>query len=158
MNLEGFSACKAKSTTRLVNPLYKQAGFVFCYRDNVSQNRLFDPVGVEIGVEADNELILDPISRGAQVAAGPHHLLQERFFVGRDRFKALKLFPFGDRDRLGLLQQPPGFIRTNPGGTRINNLFRCNLFLLKKLLSIFTGRSPLAQVCPIDLHACLLCV
>lgn len=118
--------------------------------------RLSDPVGVKLGVEADDELVFDPIGRRAQIATGADHLLQNRFFLGRDLLKALKLFPLGDGHRPGLLQQQPGRVSINPGRACIDNFCAGNLFFLKKLLSIVTGCSTFAQVCPIDLHACLL--
>jgi len=50
----------------------------------------------------------------------------------------------------------PGGSFIDPGLLGIDNFSGTDLFALKKLLSVFTGRSTLAQVCPINFHAILL--
>ncbi len=113
------------------------------------------PVVVKLRVEADNEIVSDPEGRGAQIAARPHHRLQDRLPSVAGRFEMLDPFPLDDGDRLRRLQQLPGRLRIDPLLARIGDLFRFDSFFPKKLLGIVAGRSALAQVGPIDVHAFL---
>ena len=83
-------------------------------------------------------------------------MLEDLIFRGFGRCEALHLLALGDGDRTGTLQQLPGGRFINPGLLGVDNFSGSDFFSLKKLLSVFTGRSTLAQVCPINFHIILL--
>ena len=85
-------------------------------------------------------------------------MLEDLIFRGFGRCEVLHLFALGDGDRTGILEQLPGRRLVDFGLLGVNNFCRTYLFVLKKLLSVFTGRSTLAQVCPVNFHVCLLVV
>ena len=114
------------------------------------------PVFVKSGIEADDEAVLDPVGRGTQIAARPHRLLQDGVpAVGR-RDQVQHLLALGDANAAGRLQQLPGGIAVKTDGLRVDNFSDIQLFFLKKLLSIFAGRSAFTQIGPVDRHLCLL--
>jgi hypothetical protein len=117
---------------------------------------LFDPILVEIVVETDDKVVADTVGRCPQVTAGSHHTFQHLFFLCVNRLKTLNFLAFGYRDRRCTFQQLPCLISINLLFARINNFSCFNFDVLKKLLSIFAGGSPLAQIGPINLHGVLL--
>ncbi len=117
-----------------------------------------DPVFIKLCVEADDEAVLDPVGRCAQVSARPHRLGQDRLLtVGRSS-EVLHLLPLGNSHGFCRFQQFPRGVLVKAGLLGIDDLFGTDLFGLKKLLSIFTGGSTFAQVGPIDFHNDLLSV
>lgn len=116
------------------------------------------PVFIQIGVEADDEAVLDPIGRCAQVAARPHRLLQDRLLIVGRGVKVLDLLPLGNGHVLCSFQQCPGGILVKAGLLGIDDFLGTDVLGLKKLLSIFTGGSTFPQVGPVDFHNSLLSV
>lgn len=114
------------------------------------------PFFIKLVIEADDEAVLDSVGRGTQIAARPHRLLQDGFLAVSRRDKAQHLLALGNANGTGRLQQLPGRIPIKSGCLRIDNFIGPYLSFLKKLLSIFTGRSAFTQIGPVDLHACLL--
>jgi hypothetical protein len=114
------------------------------------------PVVIQLCVETDDYAILDPVGWGAQVAARPHGLLQDFLLLLRHCGKVLYLLPLGDSYGLGCSQQFPGGLFVKAGLLGVDDFLGGNLSGLKKLLSIFTGGSALAQVGPVDLHSFFL--
>ena len=116
------------------------------------------PVFVKLGVEADDEAVLDPVGRCAQVAARPHRLGQDRLLTVGSSSEVLHLLSLGNSHGFCCFQQFPGGVLVKAGLLGIDDLFGTDLFGLKKLLSIFTGGSTFAKVSPIDFHNDLLSV
>lgn len=118
--------------------------------------RLLHPGLVQVGVKPDDKLVPDPIGRGAQVPARAHGIFENRLLLGLVRRKVQHFFALGDGNRTGVFEERPGVLLINLDLLGIDNLFDRDLLGLKKLLSILTGRSALAQVCPINFHIILL--
>lgn len=131
----GFSRNPQKSGTAAAIPLFGK---------RKTHAGLFQPLGIELGVETDNKIILNPKGRGPQIAARSHHLLQYRSLFLPDMFKPLHLFPLGHGDRAGRFQQFPSLLGVIAGSAGIDDLLRSDLPVPKKLLGIGAGRSAFA--------------
>jgi hypothetical protein len=119
---------------------------------------LFHPLFIKIVIEPDDEPVSNPKGWRTQVATRPHRLLQDRLLPVSLRNKALDLLPLGDGHCPGGFQQLPSGILIETPDLCVDNLLDFHLLFPKKLLGIVTGRSTLAQICPVDDHDRLLLV
>ena len=114
------------------------------------------PFVIQISVETDDNAVLDPVGRCAQIATRSHRLLQDVLLLIGHGGKVLDLLPLGNSYGLGCFQQFPGGLLVKLGLLGVDDFLGDNLSGLKKLLSIFAGGSALAQVSPVDFHSCVL--
>lgn len=114
------------------------------------------PIGIKLVVKPDYKLVLDPVGRRTQVPAWPHGMFENIFLCTLYRGECLNFLALGDSDGAGILQHGPGRIFIDFGFLGIDNFTDSDLLVLKKLLSIFAGRSTFTQICPVNLHLILL--
>ena len=107
-------------------------------------------------MEANNEFVLYAKRRSPQVAARPHHMLQDGAFIIGSRIKREDFFSFCNRDLIcGIEEFPCGFFVKAffPG---ICDFFDLNMLGIKNLLRSLTRESIFSKISPIDRHHSVL--
>ncbi len=93
---------------------------------------------IEAGVEAHDKLIVHLQGGGAQVAAWPHHMLEDFGSVIALRIPVLYLVPLGRGDPLGVFEKSPCLFAANFDRPCVNNRYGGQPFGVKNLLRIGT--------------------
>ena len=95
---------------------------------------------IQFRMETNNEFVLHAKRRSPQVAARPHHLLQDGVFIIDSRIKRQDFFSLCNRDLVCSIKEFPGVYFVKAFFPGIRDCFDLNLSGIKNLLRSFYKR------------------